>query len=61
MKLSPLEICTQNHDILGGFDNARWVGEAIESGLELDDLVYDLPDEAYALIDKLARQFVPGR
>lgn len=59
--LSPIEICTQNRDILGGFDNARWIGEAIESGLELDDLVYDLPSEAIAFINQLAVTYTPGR
>jgi hypothetical protein len=61
MKLSPIEICTQNRDILGGFDNARWIGEAIESGLDFDDLTYNLPLEATTLINQLAVKFTPGR
>ena len=63
MKLSPIEICTQNRNILGGFDNARWIGEAIESGLDFDfdDLTYNLPLEATTLINQLAVKFTPGR
>lgn len=61
MKLSPIEICTQNRDILGGFDNARWIGEAIESGLDFDDLTYNLPFEATTLINQLAVKFTPRR
>jgi|LakMenE01Jun11ns_1017448.scaffolds.fasta_scaffold9361756_3 hypothetical protein len=61
MKRSPIDVCTTNASILGGFDNARWIGEAIESGLELDDLTYGLPDEAYTIINQLAINFVPGR
>ena len=61
MRQSPVDICTQNHDILGGFDNARWVGEAIESGLDFEDLTYNLPPEAINLINQLATKFVPGR
>ena len=61
MKLSPIEICTQNRNILGGFDNARWIGEAIESGLDFDDLTYNLPCEATTLINQLAVKFTPGR
>lgn len=61
MKLSPIEICTQNRSILGGFDNAKWIGEAIESGLDFDDLTYNLPPEATYLINQLALKFTPGR
>lgn len=61
MKHSPIELCLQNSKILGGFDNARWIGEAIESGLEFDDLTTGLPDEAIELANQLALYFVPGR
>lgn len=61
MRLSPIEICTQNRNILGGFDNARWIGEAIESGLDFDDLTYNLQFEATTLINQLAVKFTPGR
>ena len=61
MKLSPIDICTQNRNILGGFDNARWIGEAIESGLDFDDLTDNLPQEAVNLINQLAVKFIPGR
>ncbi|MFM6157199.1 MAG: hypothetical protein ACKPE3_30080 [Sphaerospermopsis kisseleviana] len=61
MKLTPIEICTQRLDILGGFDNARWIGEAIESGLDFEELTYNLPPEAINLINQLATKFVPGR
>jgi hypothetical protein len=61
MKRSPIEVCTSNSKILGGFDNARWIGEAIESGSALDDLTHDLPAEAYDLIDRIARVHVLGR
>ena len=61
MKLSPLEICKQNRRILGGFDNARWIGEAIESGLDFDDLTYNLLPEAAILVNQLAVNFTPRR
>ncbi|MFM6007255.1 MAG: hypothetical protein ACKO2Z_16075 [Sphaerospermopsis kisseleviana] len=61
MKLTPIEFCTQRRDILGGFDNARWIGEAIESGLDFEELTYNLPPEAINLINQLATKFVPGR
>ncbi|MFM7370544.1 MAG: hypothetical protein ACKO2Z_22695 [Sphaerospermopsis kisseleviana] len=61
MKLTPIEICTQRLDILGGFDNARWIGEAIESGLDFEELTYNLPPEAIHLLNQLATTFVPGR
>ncbi|MFM6138428.1 MAG: hypothetical protein ACKPCP_30545 [Sphaerospermopsis kisseleviana] len=61
MKLTPIELCTQRRDILGGFDNARWIGEAIESGLDFEELTYNLPPEAINLINQLATKFVPGR
>lgn len=61
MKLSPLEVCTQNRNILGGFDNARWIGEAIEAGLDFDDLTYNLLPEASSLVNQLAKNFTPYR
>ena len=58
MRLSPVQECMQHVGLFGGFDNARYIGEAIENKEydELPILTQGLPHIAQNTVQAIVRR-----
>ena len=60
MRVSPVQECMQHVRLLGGFDNARYIGEAIENQeySELPTLTQGLPRIAQNTVQAIVRRHI---
>lgn len=60
MKLSPIDDCLRYTSVLGGIDNAYWIGEAIASQefSQIDELTSELPATSKLLVQGILRRHI---